>query len=240
MTEYSETIVISGTSSGIGLAMARLMLQQGYRVEGIDRKANPVLETEPGYRHHLLDLAETDGLAEKLTGIEKGINQPLRGLVNNAGIGRMGNLEQLSVSDMELVMRTNFLGHAIVTKAFLPRLKQQQHADIVFTGSEAALKGARQGTAYCASKFALRGFAQALRDECGKSGVRVSIINPGAVRTAFFDELHFEPGAEAENAIEPEDVARALLSIVQARPETVIDEINLTPRTQVWQRKAGD
>ena len=104
-------------------------------------------------------------------------------------------------------------------------------------GSEAALRGAQQGSLYCASKFALRGFAQALREECTSSTVRVSLVNPGAVRTPFFEALDFEPGTEAENAIEPGDVADAIVQILQMRPGTVVDEINLSPQKRVWQRK---
>ena len=135
-------------------------------------------------------------------------------------------------------MDTNFLSHAIVTKCFLPLLKQQgELVDIIFTGSEAALKGSRQGSVYCASKFAIRGFAQALREECAKSSVRITLINPGAVRTPFFDDLHFEPGAAKENAIQASDVSQLLITVLNVRPGTVIDEINLSPQTQVWQRK---
>jgi NADP-dependent 3-hydroxy acid dehydrogenase YdfG len=65
----------------------------------------------------------------------------------------------------------------------------------------------------------------------------VSVLNPGAVRTAFFNELHFEPGSDPENAIEPEDVAEVILTILDARPGTVIDEINLSPQKQVWKKK---
>jgi len=185
-----------------------------------------------------IDYSDLDKLPSELERVINLVDQPIRGLVNNAGIGKMAFLEQLSVKDMRLVMETNFLSHAIVTKVFLPILKrQQQLVDIVFTGSEAALEGARQGSIYCASKFAVRGFVQAIREECAKTRVRVSIVNPGAVRTPFFDDLHFEPGGASENAIEAEDVAEVLLTILNARPGTVIDEINLSPQTHVWQRK---
>ena len=65
-------------------------------------------------------------------------------------------------------------------------MKKIGKGDVIFIGSEAALNGSRKGTIYCASKFALRGFAQALRDECSKSSIRVTIINPGMVKTGFF------------------------------------------------------
>jgi NADP-dependent 3-hydroxy acid dehydrogenase YdfG len=82
---------------------------------------------------------------------------------------------------------------------------------------------------YCASKFALRGFAQALRDECANSGLRVSIVNPGMVQTAFFDELSFAPGTEGHQTLFPDDVADAVMSILNSRQGAVIDEINLSP-----------
>ena len=64
-------------------------------------------------------------------------------------------------------------------------------------------------------------------------------MNPGAVRTHFFDGLNFEPGSSSDNAINPEDVAEVLLTILEARPGTVIDEVNLSPQTKVWNRKSS-
>ena len=63
-------------------------------------------------------------------------------------------------------------------------------------GSEAALAGTAQGSLYCAAKFALRGLAQALRAECARAGIRVTLVNPGMVQSPFFDELDFRPGPE--------------------------------------------
>ena len=232
--ERKPLIVISGSSSGIGLAMTREMLGRGYAVLGLVRNASIDVVQHPDYRQQQVDMADSKELQSVIAEILKTLAEPVRALVNNAGIGRMGYLEQLSVSDLRLVMDTNFLSHAIITRAFLPLLKHQGYGDIVFIGSEAALSGSRQGSIYCASKFAIRGFAQALREECGKSNVRISLINPGAVRTPFFHDLHFEPGEGEDNAIAPEDVANALAMVLEARPGTVLDEINLSPLNQVW------
>ena len=232
--ERKPLIVISGSSSGIGLAMTREMLGRGFAVLGLVRNASIDVVQHPDYRQQQVDMADSNELQSVIAEILKTLAEPVRALVNNAGIGRMGYLEQLSVSDLRLVMDTNFLSHAIVTRAFLPLLKRQGYGDIVFIGSEAALSGSRQGSIYCASKFAIRGFAQALREECGKSNVRISLINPGAVRTPFFHDLHFEPGEGEDNAIAPQDVANALAMVLEARPGTVLDEINLSPLNQVW------
>lgn len=233
----SQLIVITGASSGIGLAMSNTLLEQGYRVLGIARNFDRASIEHKNFSAESLDMSDMDNLPDQIAELVARIDLPVKALINNAGLGKMGFLEQLSIRDMRSLMDVNFMSHVIVTKAFLPTLKKQGYGDIVFTGSEAALKGSRQGSIYCASKFAIRGFAQALREECGKSGVRVTLINPGAVRTPFFDDLHFEPGAEPENAIEAEDIAKMLLTVIEARPGTVFEEITLSPLNHVWQRK---
>ena len=232
-----KVVIVTGASSGIGLAMSEALLADGYDVIAIAKNFDSFEVDHDRLRTEELDVSVLDNLEQATNDILKSINKPIKALVNNAGLGKMAFLEQLSIADMRMVMDINFMSHAIITKVFLPTLKRQGQADIVFTGSEAALKGARQGSIYCASKFAIRGFAQSLREECGKSRVRVTLINPGAVRTPFFDDLHFEPGADSENAIEASDIADILLTVLNSRPQTVFDEINLSPLNHVWKRK---
>jgi NADP-dependent 3-hydroxy acid dehydrogenase YdfG len=238
MAKSTGQVLVSGSSSGIGLAMVTMLLSRGYSVIGLDR-TEPLAAMPPKqFTFVPLDMSDSKSLLASLPEVLDSIHGPIRALINNAGIGRMGFLEQLSMADLQLVMQVNFMSHVMLTKQLLPRLKAQQAlVDIVYLGSEAALNGARQGSIYCASKFAVRGFAQALRQECAKSSVRVTLINPGAVRTPFFDGLNFEPGPLPENAIEPADVAEALLTVLEMRPGTVIEEINLSPMTHVWRRK---
>ncbi|MGB1719180.1 MAG: SDR family oxidoreductase, partial [Candidatus Latescibacterota bacterium] len=119
--------------------------------------------------------------------------------------------------------------------------KKRRAGRIVLLGSEAALRGTQKGTIYCAAKFALRGFAQALREETARHGIAVTLVNPGMVRTPFFDELSFSPNRDDSCAIEPTDVAQAIHDILQARSGTVFDEINLSPQKRVIDfKKKGD
>jgi NADP-dependent 3-hydroxy acid dehydrogenase YdfG len=76
-----------------------------------------------------------------------------------------------------------------------------------------------------------------LRQESAAAGIRVTLINPGMVRTGFFDQLDFEPGEDPTHAIVPEDIAVAVKMVLSARPETVFDEINLSPLKKVVRRK---
>jgi len=130
-------------------------------------------------------------------------------------------------------MDLNFTSQAYCARAIVPILKQKKRGDLIFIGSEAALEGSRNGTIYCAGKFALRGFTQALREECSSSNIRVSLINPGMVRTAFFDRLHFEPGAQESQSIQPDEIAELIAFLLKLRPGTNLAEINLSPLHKV-------
>jgi len=220
-----RNILITGASSGIGKATTDLLLQEGHEVWGISRT---IQSTHPRLHAHPLDLADLDSLPEKL---EPFIH--MDGIICNVGKGHFGNLEELSYDQIKSLLDLNFLSHVFLIKKLLPHLKKKAHADIIFIGSEAGLAGKRKGSIYCASKFALRGFAQSLREECSSSGVRVSIIQPGMVRTPFYATLNFAPGDDETHAIMPEDVAQMIHAILQMRKETVLDEIILSPKKRV-------
>ena len=157
----------------------------------------------------------------------------MNGLVSNAGYGIFDGLENYSVEQISTYITANLSSHIVAVRTLLPNFKSKKGGDILFIGSEAALKGGKKGSLYCAAKFGLRGFAQTIREECAGNGIRVSLINPGMVRTEFFKNLEFSPGDDPSNAIEPDDVAIAAMNIFAMRAETVIDEINLTPLKKV-------
>ena len=157
----------------------------------------------------------------------------------NAGGPAFGNLEELSQRQVREYIDLNLTSHLLVARTTLPLLKRQEKSDMILIGSEAALRGGKRGSIYCAAKFGLRGFAQSLRQECASSGVRVTIIHPGMVRTGFFDDLDFAPGEATDNAVEPEDVAAAVNLVLNARPGTVFDELTLSPLKKVVRSKSA-
>lgn len=223
-------ILVTGSSSGIGLAVCQTLLAANYRVIGIARRTAAIPSEH--YTHIALDLADIPFLPEKLAELARRYSN-LQGLVACAGSGRFGSLEEFSTAQIQQSLELNLLSPIMLTHALLPQLKKQKHADIVFIGSEAALQGGKQGTLYCASKFGLRGFSQALRQDCAGSNVRVALINAGMVKTAFFDKLKFRPGDSHSNAIAADDIANLVLAILETRAGTVIDEINLSPHKKV-------
>ncbi len=232
MTRQSRTILISGASSGIGRATSELLLQNGHRVIGIGRDFSKCDFNSDRFNAVEMDLGDIKALPDQLAALAKQ-HPEVDAIINCAGQGRFGSLEEFSYKQIYKLMDLNFTSHAFVCRAFIPQLKKLKHSNIIFIGSEAALEGTQKGSIYCASKFALRGFAQALRQECSGSGLHISIINPGMVKTEFFDQLNFAPGEDSTNFIEAADVANTINMILDSRPGTVIDEINLSPLKKV-------
>ena len=109
-------------------------------------------------------------------------------------------------------------------------LKKKNSGDIIFMGSESSITGAKNGSLYSAAKFGLRGLTQALREDCANRSVRVSIVNPGFVRTEFFKSLNFEPAADNEAALDPKDVASVVLNILASGSGGIIEEVLLAPQ----------
>jgi len=227
-----RTVLVTGASSGIGRAVAQNLLQQGNTVIGVSRDCRKFTRQMENFRSVELDLSQLNELPQKIRQLQQMFPE-IDAVVFSAGMGRFGSVEEFSYSQIEALMTINFTSQAFLTKALLPALKLKANSDLIFIGSEAALKGSRKGAIYCASKFAIRGFTQALREECGNSNVRVCLINPGMVKTAFFEHLTFEPGDHESNFILPENVAAAVSYVLGTRAQIVIDEINLSPLNKV-------
>jgi NADP-dependent 3-hydroxy acid dehydrogenase YdfG len=235
MSDIKRTILVTGASSGIGRAVARRLLAAGHTVIGLSRDVSR-FAAHPGFVPKQLDLSRLADIPPFAKKLQHDFSQ-LDAVVFAAGYGKFGGLEQFSYLQIEQLLAVNFTAQAFLSKALLPGLKQQPHANLIYLGSEAALKGSRNGTIYCASKFALRGFTQALRDECGKSSVKVTLLNPGMVDTKFFDNLAFAPGKALSQALQADDIAHAVSYILEAGCHYVIDEINLTPASKVIEFK---
>jgi len=232
MPIIKRTVLVTGASSGIGRAVAQGLLQQGHFVIGVSRDCRKFTRQMDNFSAVQLDLSQLNELPQRIQQLQQAFPN-INAVVFCAGIGRFGSLEEFSYLQIEALMNLNFTSQVYLTKALLPALKSKANSDLIYIGSEAALKGSRKGSIYCASKFALRGFTQALREECGKSNVRVCLINPGMVKTAFFESLTFEPGDHDSNSISPEDVSTAVSYVLESRYQIVIDEINLSPLNKV-------
>tara|TARA_Y100000739_G_scaffold163873_1_gene141930 strand:+ start:478 stop:1182 length:705 start_codon:yes stop_codon:yes gene_type:complete len=223
-----RTILVTGSSSGIGKAIVATLLEAGAQVIGISRTKSAAFSKNTLYTDISVDIGNNVSLENELKIVLADFPR-LDGLICNAGFGKFDNLENVSSEQIVSYINLNLVSHMIITRIVIPYFKKHTRGDIIFMGSESALEGKRMGSLYSAAKFGLRGFAQSVREECRNSDVRVSIVNPGLVRTPFFENLNFEPGSDSSNAIEPDDVAEVVKNIITARPGTVIDEVTMTP-----------
>ncbi|MFA9419518.1 MAG: SDR family oxidoreductase [Gammaproteobacteria bacterium] len=220
--------LVTGASSGIGLATVKLLLENDFRVCGVSRRG-----VSQGVEHN-----QYTGITLDLGNLEKSDKQ-IRSLLDKhdfdcfihaAGYGSFGSIEQFSVSQIDQAIRVNLTSALVLSRLLVPIFRRKKQGHMIFIGSESALNAGRKGVLYSAAKFGLRGVCQALREDCAADGINVCLINPGMVRSAFFDELAFAPAAKPENAIEVADVAKVIWQVLQSSPDIVFDEINLSPR----------
>ena len=227
-----KCILVTGSSSGIGSSITRKLLQVGARVIGIARNHEKNLIENDNYIKYTIDVSNLSNLEKSIKVILKK-HPDLNVLISNAGYGDFGPLDNFSVEKINHFITTNLTSHLIISKFLLSHFKIKKIGDIIFIGSEAGLSGEKNGSLYCTAKFGLRGLSQSLRKDVSGKNIRISIINPGMVKTNFFDKLKFYPGENKENSISLDDINDAIFTILSLQRNTVVEEINLSPAQKV-------
>ncbi len=225
-------VLVTGSSDGIGRSITLSLLKSGAKVIGLARDHSKFNPETKNYIKYKTDFSNEEILLNTIAKIIKD-HKDLDCLVSNAGFGKFGTLETFSTKEINDFIFTNLTSHMILTNKILPHLKKIRKGNIIFIGSESALKGGKNGSLYSAAKFGLRGFSQSIREESCSKNIHVSLINPGMVRTSFFNNLDFMPGEDKSNAIEPDDIGKIIVDILSTRNGSVIEEINLSPLKKV-------
>ena len=223
-----QKILLTGVSSGIGRAIAASILEKPENtLLGLARRAKDVFSQFPNYHAIKADFskpAELESLFKNMSMDHPDINI----LILSAGVGKFGELEQLSLKDFQNLLNVNFLSQAMLIKYFIKTIKKNQ-GKIIVVGSESALAGAKKGSAYCASKFAMRGFIQCVRQETRQSGVSVSLVNPGLVNTEFFDSLQFAPHSDPGSSLHVEHLVSLINQLIALPNACVVEEVQIQP-----------
>lgn len=210
-----KTVLITGCSSGIGLESARELKRQGFRVLAACRKADDVtcMESE-GFSGIQLDLDDPESVDRAADEVIALTGNRLYGIFNNAGYGVYGPLNTLSRRQLEQQFSSNFFGAHQLTMRLLPAMTPHGEGRIVMTSSVMGLISTPGRGAYAASKYALEAWSDALRMELRHSGVKVSLIEPGPIRTRFSENVNQtqrdkpveNPGIAARFTLGPEAV----------------------------------
>jgi NAD(P)-dependent dehydrogenase (short-subunit alcohol dehydrogenase family) len=216
------TAVVTGSSSGIGLAVCRALLDAGASVFGLSRRET-VLD------HERFRWLQTDVTRE--AEIDRAFDAVLteRGrvelLVNNAGFGFFRDIESIDPAEWRRLIDTNLTAMFLCTRKVVPSMKKAGRGMIVNVGSVAGKRGIKGGTAYCASKFAVNGFSESLMEELREFGIRVACVNPGSVMTEFFDHAGIEP----KKFMLPGDLARLIISLVELPDSMLPGDVTVRP-----------
>ena len=147
-------------------------------------------------------------------------------LVNNAGIGVFPKLGEIKIEDLQRVYSINVFGLALLTQEMVETFKAQNYGNIINIGSSASLKGFEGGSVYAASKFAVRGMTQSWQAELRKFNIRVCLINPSEVATAFAAEGR-EEREEMPNKLGAQEIAHSIVSVVEMRDKGFVPELNV-------------
>jgi len=188
--DQKSVAVVTGAASGIGRALAIHFAQLGVagvaisdvNEAGLSETAEISAKNGVAVSAHVCDVSKLDQVERYAAEVIARHGRATH-LVNNAGVGLIGRFEQLSIEDFEWLMGINFWGVVYGCKIFLPLLKQEPEAHIVNVSSVFGLIAPEEQTAYCASKFAVRGFTESLRHELTDTNVSVTSVHPGGVLT---------------------------------------------------------
>lgn len=181
-----KSILITGCSSGIGLAAAQALKQKGYRVFATARKTSDVDKLKAqGLESLVLDLNDSNSIHNALADVLKKTDGKLDALFNNAGFGLTGAVEDLARDMMRAQFETNVFGPMELTNLVIPIMRKQGYGRIIQNTSILGIVAIPFYGAYNASKFALEGFSNTLRQELHGTNIFVSIIAPGPIRSKF-------------------------------------------------------
>ena len=197
MTDINgRVVVLTGAASGIGRGLAKALAAEGALLDMADKDEAGLADTLSMLPDgadavpHVLDVSSRDGWDAWAADI-----QARRGhadiIINNAGVTLAARARDMTHEDLEWLMGINFWGVVYGTKAFLPQMLQRDSGHIVNVSSVFGLFGVRTQSAYCASKFAVRGYSEAVRVELDGTGVRMSVVHPGGIQTRIAHNLRY-------------------------------------------------
>jgi 3-hydroxy acid dehydrogenase / malonic semialdehyde reductase len=221
--------IVTGASSGIGAATARVLASEGAAVAVGARRVDQLAELGEGFIALELDVTDPDSSSAFVTSVLERLGS-LDILVNNAGLA-LGRdfFDESTEDDEEVVLETNVHGLVRMTRLCLPHLAEGGH--IVNIGSIAGRQAYERGALYVTSKFAVRGFTYALREDLLGRPIHLTTVDPGLVETNF-SSVRFRGDEEAAakvyegiEAVRPEDVADCIVFAVTRPPNVNIDEI---------------
>jgi len=215
-----RTVLVTGASSGIGLAVARALLDQGAWVGMVARSPEPLARAAQDAGGHAIpaDVSTPEGVHTLATYVGELLGDAPDLVVAAAGAFSLARLEHAEPADFDRQLAANLRGPFLLVRAFLPGMLRRGAGHFIHVGSVAGRVAFPENGGYAASKFGLRGLHEVLRAEVRGTGVRATLVEPAATDTPLWDPI--DPDSRADlparaSMLRPEDVARAVLFAAQ-------------------------
>lgn len=226
----NKTMVITGGASGIGLAIAREAIERGSNVVLMDIDADALAAAQaalpPGRAAAVAaDVAAPAGHEEAIRVAIEAFGQ-LDAWINNAGLARHALIPDVTEAQIDTMISVNLKGTLLGSQAALKHFIPNKAGDIINIISTASLRGIPSESVYCATKWAVRGFTQALQEEAAAYGIRATAILPGGVDTPFWDNARDHDVAR-DAMLPPESIARFVMDCLLLPPGTVVREVQV-------------
>ncbi len=227
-----KAALVTGASRGIGFAIARKLGLMGAKVAICARDAKK-LEDAAARLHNdgvevlaaTADVASAAEIASLVTKTEKSLGS-IEILVNNAGVGYFGPVQEADEKNWDSVLDTNLKSVFLLSKAVAPGMIERRAGHIINIGSLAGKNAFKNGSIYCASKWGLMGLTECMAEDLREFGIRVSVICPGSVATEFGSPVSKK---NPQKMLQPDDIAHAVAMLVTQAPQSFISEVLIRP-----------
>ena len=231
----NRTALVSGASRGIGLAVARALVADGFRVAMLARSEADLVAhaKELGARAIAMpcDVSDADAVRDVAERVTAEFGGAPAVIVNNAGFFTLASVETTTPNDFQTALDVNLVAPFLLVRAFLPAMRERRSGHIVTIGSIADRSVFPENAAYAASKFGLRAFHEVLRAELRGTGIRATLVSPAQVDTSLWDPLDPDsrPGfTPRKDMLRAEHVAEAVRFAVTLSPDANVDELRLS------------
>ena len=221
--------IVTGASTGIGRSLS-IKLSNQYFVYLISRNKENLNKTKEliniqnnDCKIIISDISKNESIDDIYSQIEH--KEKIELLINNAGIGIFKNITDTSIKDWDNTLNTNLRGSFLMTKMVIDDLKSKKNGKIVFISSVAGLQPYKNSTAYVSSKYGLRGFASALREELREFNIKVITVFPGAVNTPIWNNKNMEE--LRKDMMKPDDLTETIFHAINAPNNCVTEEITI-------------
>ncbi|MDX1590347.1 MAG: SDR family NAD(P)-dependent oxidoreductase [Balneolaceae bacterium] len=220
MNLKDATAVVTGASRGIGLAITKALIESGIKVAGWSR-TKPETFSHPDFYHFAVDLTLEESVKEGYKATTQALGNQISILINNAGVGYKGDLENMPTDKWRYLFDLNVHGIFYTSRLFIPAMKKQGEGYIINISSGAGTNGIAGMACYSATKHAVAGLSESMHLELRNHGIKVTCLSPGSVDTGFSDSK--------KNKLKPEDLGESVIHILSMPKNHHYTDIQVRP-----------